>query len=81
MSTPTSFPLHVVYVGHRNKALPYSLVIRHGTHGQVREQLETILRCVSPFATKLEAVRAKDNVRENLRPFVAIETYHKEDHS
>lgn len=53
----------------------YSLVIRDGTRGKLRETLEMILRAVAPFATKDEAVQAKGRVREDLRPFVSISRY------
>lgn len=71
-----SKPLSQVYHGTRNLKAPYSLIIRHGTRaGAARSSLEVILAAVRDFPTKQEAEKAREGVREDLRPYVDINQF------
>lgn len=63
------------YHGHRDRQRPFSLVIRDGAGGSIREALEIILAAVSPYRSLRDANAAKDGIREDLRPFVIVHQY------
>lgn len=65
------------YQGFANPSLPYSLVVRHGTSGTVRERTEQMLRerLSGPFQTKGMADDAKHRLDPGLRPFVEVIKY------
>ena len=75
-----SVRLHQLYHGHSNPSLPYSLVVRYGTTGIVRQRTEDMLRAhvKAPFQTKAMAEDAKHRLDPALRPFVAIDKFTEE---
>lgn len=69
--------LREIYHGYRDPARPYSIVVRYGTHGDVRERTEAMLRreALGPFATKAEAVVARSELDPALRPYTDISQF------
>ena len=66
-----------VYHGHRDQSRPFSLVVRHGTRGTTRQDLERELMKLDlgPCETKDEALLLKLMVSERLRPFTDVSKF------
>lgn len=75
--------LSTVYHGFADPALPWSLVVRHGTVGNTRDRTEQALMGakLGPFATKADAVLSLSQTQEipdALKPFVGKIRFHEE---
>lgn len=72
MTTPAQ-----AYPGHRDSAQPFSLVVRYGTRGHTREDVEAELVALNlgPCATRDAALLLKLMVSERLRPFVDVSKF------
>lgn len=69
--------LSQVYHGFSDPARPYSLVVRYGTRGSTRDDVERELAQlnIGPCATKDEALLLKLLVSERLRPYVDVSKF------